>query len=185
MLRKSLLTATLLAAMALPAAAQNKTTLYDSTYVVMEESGLSHVTNHQRVRANNFAGCAELATLKVDYDPLSAYVEFQQVIVHHANGDAEDVLLRVYDYVAPARLIYWGASQKMVEVGHLDPGDEVEFITYNIILLVLIIVCVILMARIAYLCQWGKRIKWFFEDICHWLGWDIGSYKEEPEDDEK
>lgn len=131
MLRKSLLTATLLAAMALPAAAQNKTTLYDSTYVVMEESGLSHVTNHQRVRANNFAGCAELATLKVDYDPLSAYVEFQQVIVHHANGDAEDVLLRVYDYVAPARLIYWGASQKMVEVGHLDPGDEVEFITYR------------------------------------------------------
>lgn len=131
MLRKSLLTATLLAALALPAAAQNKTTLYDSTYVVMEESGLSHVTNHQRVRANNFAGCAELATLKVDYDPLSAYVEFQQVIVHHANGDAEDVLLRVYDYVAPARLIYWGASQKMVEVGHLDPGDEVEFITYR------------------------------------------------------
>lgn len=131
MLRKSLLTATLLAAMALPAAAQNKTTLYDSTYVVMEESGLSHVTNHQRVRANNFAGCAELASLKVDYDPLSAYVEFQQVIVHHANGDAEDVLLRVYDYVAPARLIYWGASQKMVEVGHLDPGDEVEFITYR------------------------------------------------------
>ena len=62
--------------------------------------------------------------------------------------------------------------------------DEVEFIIYNIILLVLIIVCVILMARIAYLCQWGKRIKWFFEDICHWLGWDIGSYKEESEDED-
>ena len=45
--------------------------------------------------------------------------------------------------------------------------DEVEFIVYNIILLVLIIVCVILVARIAYLCKWGRRIKWFFEDICH------------------
>lgn len=128
---KSLLTAALLVAMALPAAAQNKTTLYDSTYVVMEESGLSHVTNHQRIRANNFAGCSELATLKLDYDPLSAYVEFQQVIVHHTDGTAEDVLLRVYDYVAPARLIYWGASQKMVQVGHLDPGDEVEYVTYR------------------------------------------------------
>ena len=63
--------------------------------------------------------------------------------------------------------------------------DEVEFIIYNIIILVLIIVCVILVARIAYLCQWGKRIKWFFENVCHWLGWNIGSYKEEPEDDEK
>lgn len=128
---KSLLTAALLVSMALPAAAQNKTTLYDSTYVVMEESGLSHVTNHQRIRANNFAGCSELATLKLDYDPLSAYVEFQQVIVHHTDGTAEDVLLRVYDYVAPARLIYWGASQKMVQVGHLDPGDEVEYVTYR------------------------------------------------------
>ena len=63
--------------------------------------------------------------------------------------------------------------------------DEVEFIIYNIIILVLIIVCVILVARIAYLCQWGKRIKWFFEDICHWLGWNIGSYREEPEDEGK
>ncbi|MCQ2273475.1 MAG: DUF3857 and transglutaminase domain-containing protein [Bacteroidales bacterium] len=128
---KSLLTTALLVALALPVAAQNKTTLYDSTHVVMEESGLSHVTNHQRIRANNYAGCSELSTIKVDYDPLSAYVEFQQVIVHHADGTAEDVLLRVYDYVAPARLIYWGASQKMVEVGHLDPGDEVEYITYR------------------------------------------------------
>lgn len=128
---KNLLSAVLLAALALPAMAQNKTTLYDSTYVFMEESGLSHVTNHQRIRANNLAGCSELATIKLDYDPLSAYVEFQQVIVHHADGTKEDVLLRVYDYVAPARLIYWGASQKMVQIGHLDPGDEVEYISYR------------------------------------------------------
>lgn len=64
-------------------------------------------------------------------------------------------------------------------------GDEVEFITYNIILLILIIVSIVLLMRIAFLCHWGTRIKWFIEDICHWLGWDIGSYKEESEDDEK
>ena len=87
------------------------------TSVVMEESGLSHVINHQRIRANDYAGCRDLATIKVDYDPLSAYVEFRQVLVHHADGSVEDVLLRVYDYVAPARLIYWGASQKMVQIG--------------------------------------------------------------------
>ena len=128
---KNFFISALLTVLALPAIAQNKTTLYDSTYVFMEESGLSHVTNHQRIRANNYTGCAELATLKLDYDPLSAYVEFQQVIVHHADGTKEDVLLRVYDYVAPARLIYWGASQKMVQIGHLDPGDEVEYVTYR------------------------------------------------------
>ena len=128
---KTFLSTALLMALALPATAQHKTTLYDSTSVVMEESGLSHVINHQRIRANDFDGCRDLATLKVDYDPLSAYVEFRQVLVHHRDGSVEDVLLRVYDYVAPARLIYWGASQKMVQVGHLDPGDEVEYTTYR------------------------------------------------------
>ena len=128
---KRLLTIAFVAAMAWPAMAQHKTVLFDSTSVVMEESGLSHVTNHQRIRVNDRTGCSQLSTLKVDYDPLSAYVEFLQVLVHHVDGQSEDVLLRVYDYVAPARLIYWGASQKMVEIGHLEPGDEVEYVTYK------------------------------------------------------
>ena len=131
MMHKFILTAACLVALSLSAVAQHKTTIYDSTSVVMEESGLSHVINHQRIRANDYAGCRDLATVKVDYDPLSAYVEFRQVLVHHADGSVEDVLLRVYDYVAPARLIYWGASQKMVQIGHLDPGDEVEYTTYR------------------------------------------------------
>ena len=95
-----------LSLMAIPASAQHKTVLYDSTSVVMEESGLSHVINHQRIRANDYDACRDLATIKLDYDPLSAYVEFRQVLLHHADGTTEDVLLRVYDYVAPARLIY-------------------------------------------------------------------------------
>ena len=128
---KQILSTALLLALTFPADAQHKTILYDSTCVLMEESGLSHVVNHQRVRVLDFDGCSDLATLKIDYDPLSAYVEFRQVVVHHPNGSKEDVLLRVYDYVAPARLIYWGASQKMVQVGHLDPGDEVEYTTYR------------------------------------------------------
>ena len=149
--------------------AQHRQVLYDSTFVVMEESGLSHVTNHQRIRANDYSGCRELATLKVDYDPQSAYVEFWHVTVHHAKGGSDTLelepgdgirvdqlpeqlrsqhphsrmpsekdlaavkhpCLKVYDYIAPARLIYWGASQKMVEIGHLDPGDEVEYTTYR------------------------------------------------------
>ena len=46
----------------LPVTAQHKTTLYDSTSVVMEESGLSHVINHQRERANDFEGCRDLGS---------------------------------------------------------------------------------------------------------------------------
>ena len=113
-------------------------TLFDSTGVYMEESGLSHVLTHKRLRMNSLAGCAQWSTCKIDYDPLSAWCEISHVLVHRSNG-ATDTLVwpdregnnTVYDYVAPARMIYWGASQKMVEVGHLDLGDELEVWTYK------------------------------------------------------
>lgn len=119
----------------LPLQAQHQTTLFDSTTVVMEESGLSHVIHHERIRVNDLNGCRNNTVIKVDYDPLSAYVEFRQVAVYrHASGKTEILYSEgepVYDYVAPARLIYWGASQKMVQIGHLNPGDEIEYTTYR------------------------------------------------------
>ena len=113
-------------------------TLFDSTGVYMEESGLSHILTHKRIRMNSFEGCSQWSTIKMDYDPLSAYCEIRGVLVHRLSG-ATDTLVwpgmdggaPVYDYVAPARMIYWGASQKMVEVGHLDLLDELEFWTYK------------------------------------------------------
>lgn len=116
------------------AQAQNHiTTIYDSTSVSMEESGLSHVINHQRIRANDYQGCAQIANIKVDYDPQSAYVEFREAkIYRNGSTSPEPVAIdNVKDYVAPARLIYWGASQKLLLVGHLNPGDEVEYTTYR------------------------------------------------------
>lgn len=106
---------------------------FDSTKVMMEESGLSYVDNHQRICMLDWTGCKNNNVITIDYDPLSAYVEFVEVKIHRADGTVEMVYDadngKVYDYVAPARLIYWGASQKMVEVGHLNPNDELEFRT--------------------------------------------------------
>ncbi|KWW29065.1 MAG: hypothetical protein AUK63_1621 [bacterium P3] len=136
MMKKYLLFFTLLAGLS-TLRAQHQTSLYDSTLVLMEESGLSHAVRHERIRMDDAKGCRDNTTLRIDYDPLSAYVEFRQVIVHrHATGRVEVLIDKendgtVYDYVAPARLIYWGASQKMVQVGHLDPGDELEYTTYR------------------------------------------------------
>ena len=114
-------------------------TQFDSTGVYMEESGLSHVLTHKRIRMITHEGCSQWSTVKMDYDPLSAYCEIRRVLVHRAATGLTDTLLwpdrennvPVYDYVAPARMIYWGASQKMVQVGHLDYGDELEFWTYK------------------------------------------------------
>jgi hypothetical protein len=111
-------------------------TKFDSTQVFMEDNGLSYVQNHKRLLMLTEAGCKENSVVKMDYDPLSAYVEIKQVVVHRHNGGNDTIVNaamqnRVYDYIAPARLIYWGASQKMVEIGHLDPYDEVEIWTFK------------------------------------------------------
>ncbi|MBP5535593.1 MAG: DUF3857 and transglutaminase domain-containing protein [Bacteroidales bacterium] len=135
-----------LTAVAMPSSAQemvlpkykgyHQVTLFDSTQVVMEESGLSHMVRHQRIRMIDLTGCRNNNVIKIDYDPLSAYVEFREVKVHRNDGSVTTLIgnggnATVYDYIAPARLIYWGASQKMVEVGHLEPGEEVEMTTYR------------------------------------------------------
>ncbi len=118
-------------------AGMNTITVYDSTGVYVEESGLSHILTHKLIRMGTPKGCAQWSTYKIDYDPLSAYCEITHVLVHR--GGKTDTLVwpdrednaTVYDYVAPARMIYWGASQKMVEVGHMNPGDELEVRTYK------------------------------------------------------
>ncbi len=111
-------------------------THFDSTTVYMEESGLSRVEYHKRIEMLDYTGCRENSTVKMDYDPLSAYVEIRQVLVHRYYSDKTDTIVSdgkgtVYDYVAPARLIYWGASQKMVEIGHLDIRDEIEIWSFR------------------------------------------------------
>ena len=120
-------------------AGHNTVTAFDSTGVYMEESGLSHILTHKRVKAISYKGCAMLKSVKVDYDPLSAWCDITHVLVHRAATGRTDTLVwpgregnvEVYDYVAPARMIYWGASQKMVDVGHLDLQDELEVWTYK------------------------------------------------------
>ena len=111
-------------------------THFDSTTVFMEESGLSRVYNHRRIAMLDYDGCRDNSVVKIDYDPLSAYVDILKVLVHRYYSGKTDTIVdaqhgKVYDYVAPARLIDWGASQKMVEIGHLDPRDEVEIWTFR------------------------------------------------------
>ena len=109
----------------------NQVTVFDSTKVLMEESGLSYVNNHQLIKILNFQGAKNNSVFKIDYDPQSAYVEIEKVVVHRRDGSSKVLTNKVCDYVAPARMIYWGASQKMVEIGNLMPGDAIEVWTFR------------------------------------------------------
>lgn len=66
--------------------------------------------------------------IKYDYDPLTAHAEFRYATIYRANGDVINLdVTGACDYAAPARAIYWGARQIMLEVGRLQPGDVVEY----------------------------------------------------------
>lgn len=110
---------------------QDVVTVFDSTSVFMEESGLSHVYHHQLYKILTPAGARDYNTVKMDFDPLSAYVEIREVRIYRKSGLVEKVEAPVLDYPAPAHMIYWGARQKMVVLGRLEPGDAVELLTYK------------------------------------------------------
>lgn len=68
-------------------------THFDSTKVFMEESGLSRVEYHKRFALLDYTGCKENNVVKMDYDPLSAYVEIRQVLVHRYYSGNTDTIV--------------------------------------------------------------------------------------------
>ncbi len=114
-----------------PYSGYDKLTIYDSMTVRMEDNGLSHYVNHCRYRVLSDEGGRDFNSIIVDYDPLSAYCEIREVKIYRHGTDEEVPEYVVCDYPAPAHMIYWGARQKMVPLGRLEPGDEVEFTTYK------------------------------------------------------
>lgn len=109
-----------------------KITIFDSTFVDVQETGLSYVHNHKLYKILTQKGALDLSIIKYGYDPLSAYVDIKMVKVHHADGRTTEIdVTNVIDYPAPARAIYWGAREKMVEVGRLNAGDAVEVVFFR------------------------------------------------------
>jgi hypothetical protein len=130
----------------------NVVVVFDSTIANVQETGLTYVNMHRLYKVMTPAGALQMNVVKIDYDPLSAAVEIKKVVVYRGNDKTvgredgktvgredgktvglddtetagEVVSNPVLDYPAPARAIYWGAREKMIEVGRLEPGDAVE-----------------------------------------------------------
>lgn len=102
--------------------------LLDSTGVRFKDSGSGSFDIHQVIKVQTTEGALRHRVLKYDYDPLTAQAVFKDVKVYKADGTVRNIdLSTVCDYAAPARAIYWGARQIMVEVGALEPGDIIDY----------------------------------------------------------
>jgi hypothetical protein len=106
--------------------------VFDRTAVRVEESGLSHVDREVFYKVLNPEGAKTLQSLTFGYDPLSAYVEVREMKIIRAAGGVETVpLSAVRDYPAPARAIYWGAREIIIQAGRLEPDDGLWVKTYQ------------------------------------------------------
>jgi hypothetical protein len=106
--------------------------IFDSTRVEMMESGLSHNYIHRLYKVLTPDGAKGLSVIKFDYDPLSAWSEIRGVTIYHVDGTQTVIdTSHVLDYPQPARAIYWGAREKMIEIGRLEPGDAVDVHLYR------------------------------------------------------
>ncbi len=106
--------------------------IFDSTIVDMQETGLTYVLNHTLTKVLTSHGALELNVVKYGYDPLSAFVEIRKAVIYKSDGRVIELdVQKVMDYPAPARAIYWGAREKMLETGRLEVGDAVEVIMFR------------------------------------------------------
>ncbi|MCX6268903.1 MAG: DUF3857 and transglutaminase domain-containing protein [Bacteroidetes bacterium] len=106
--------------------------IFDSTLVDMQETGLTYVVSHTLTKVLNTHGALELNVVKYGYDPLSAFVEIKKAVIYKNDGRIIELdVQKVMDYPAPARAIYWGAREKMLETGRLEPGDAVEMVMFR------------------------------------------------------
>lgn len=100
----------------------------DSTGVVVAPTGSGTFMTHRIVKIGNNDGAMHYRVLKYDYDPLTAFARFTAVTVYRADGSVDRIdTATALDYAAPARAIYWGARQIMIQIGRLQPGDVVDY----------------------------------------------------------
>ena len=110
----------------------NQLVIFDSTNVDVQETGLTYVWSHTLTKVLNARGALEQSVIKFGYDPLSAFVEIKKAVIYKKNGQITELdPKKVQDYPAPARAIYWGAREIMLEVGRLEPGDAVEVVMFR------------------------------------------------------
>jgi hypothetical protein len=103
-------------------------TLLDSTRVVVQPTGSGTFSVYKAFKIQTPKGAVNNRVVVYDYDPLTAFAQFRYAVIYRANGDVVNLnVTQTCDYAAPARAIFWGSRQIMLETGRLEPGDIVEY----------------------------------------------------------
>ncbi len=106
-------------------------TVFKRTRVEVEASGLAHIHEWQLVKCLSEKGAAQVARLRLDFDPTSNLVEVRSLRVLRKDGAIDTVPPEsAVDLPQPQEAIYWGARMKLVALPRLGVGDAFEVKTY-------------------------------------------------------
>ncbi len=105
-------------------------TVLKRTDVTVEDSGLSHIRTWEVLKCLSEPGAAQLARLRLDFDPASNVVVVESLRVLRADGTVEELDMAGVDLPQPQWAIYWGAQMKLLPLPRLAPGDAVEVRSY-------------------------------------------------------
>ena len=98
-------------------------TVLERTDVTVEDSGLSHIRSWEVIKCLSEAGAAQLARLRLDFDPASNVVVVEGLRVLRADGTVQELDTAGVDLPQPQWAIYWGAQMKLLSVPRLQPID--------------------------------------------------------------
>lgn len=102
-------------------------TLLDSTSVQVQPTGSGTFAIYKAFKVQTPKGALANRVIIYDYDPLTAFAEFKYATIYRRDEVIHLDVSKSCDYAAPARAIFWGARQIMLEIGRLQPGDIVEY----------------------------------------------------------
>ena len=102
--------------------------LSDETRVEVDANGSGQFLIRKKIKIQTPDGAFANRVVKFDYDPLTAFAKFRYARITGADGETRELdCENACDYAAPARAIYWGARQIMLEIGRLEVGDVLEY----------------------------------------------------------
>ncbi|MBP7147748.1 MAG: DUF3857 domain-containing protein [Acidobacteria bacterium] len=105
--------------------------VFRRTRVEVEPSGLAHIYEHHLLKCLSAAGAAELARVRLDFDPASNVIELRSLRVLRKSGAVETVDAAAgVELPQPQHMIYWGPRMRLYAVPRLEPGDALEIQTY-------------------------------------------------------
>lgn len=101
--------------------------LLDSTAVSVAPSGTGTFTINKVILVQNRSGAlANRVRNTITSPDCFCRISSGEYLQSKRRSSSVDVG-KTLDYTAPARMIYWGARQIMLELGRLDPGDIIEY----------------------------------------------------------